>query len=43
MAKAIVRTALSEAETLKGQAGRFVEDLDRAHTAAVMAETAAEI
>lgn len=34
----VVRTALSEAETLKGQAGRFVEDLDRAHTAAVMAE-----
>jgi signal transduction histidine kinase/DNA-binding response OmpR family regulator len=33
-----VRTAISEAETLKGQAGRFVEDLDRAHTAAVMAE-----
>ena len=33
-----VRTALSEAETLKGQAGRFVQDLDRAHTAAVMAE-----
>ena len=34
----VVRSALSEAETLKGQAGRFVEDLDRAHTAAVMAE-----
>lgn len=34
----VVSTALSEAETLKGQAGRFVEDLDRAHTAAVMAE-----
>ncbi len=34
----VVNSALSEAETLKGQAGRFVEDLDRAHTAAVMAE-----
>jgi signal transduction histidine kinase/DNA-binding response OmpR family regulator len=34
----VVTTALSEAEMLKGQAGRFVEDLDRAHTAAVMAE-----
>ena len=34
----VVTSALSEAETLKGQAGRFVEDLDRAHTAAVMAE-----
>ncbi len=34
----VVTSALSEAESLKGQAGRFVEDLDRAHTAAVMAE-----
>jgi signal transduction histidine kinase/DNA-binding response OmpR family regulator len=34
----VVRSALSEAETLKDEAGRFVEDLDRAHTAAVMAE-----
>ncbi len=33
-----VHSAQSEAEALKGQAGRFVEDLDRAHTAAVMAE-----
>ncbi len=30
--------ALSEAEVLKGQNSRFVTDLDRAHTAAVMAE-----
>ena len=34
----VVRTALSEAELLKDQNLRFVEDLDRAHTAAVMAE-----
>ncbi len=33
-----VRSALSEAEELKGQNSRFVDDLDRAHTAAVMAE-----
>jgi PAS domain-containing protein len=33
-----VRSALSEAEVLKGQNSRFVDDLDRAHTAAVMAE-----
>ncbi|MGL4239056.1 response regulator [Tabrizicola sp.] len=33
-----VRSALSEAEVLKDQNTRFVEDLDRAHTAAVMAE-----
>jgi len=34
----VVKTALSEAELLKDQNLRFVEDLDRAHTAAVMAE-----
>ncbi|MDE3026794.1 MAG: response regulator [Paracoccaceae bacterium] len=34
----VVRSALSEAETLKGQNSRFLSDLDRAHTAAVMAE-----
>lgn len=34
----VVRSALSEAEVLKGQNHRFVSDLDRAHTAAVMAE-----
>ena len=34
----VVRTALSEAELLKDQNLRFVGDLDRAHTAAVMAE-----
>jgi signal transduction histidine kinase/DNA-binding response OmpR family regulator len=34
----VVRTALTEAEVLKNQNTRFVEDLDRAHTAAVMAE-----
>ena len=34
----VVRSALSEAEVLKDQNHRFVEDLDRAHTAAVMAE-----
>ncbi|MFN4192124.1 MAG: response regulator [Tabrizicola sp.] len=33
-----VRSALTEAELLKHQNTRFVEDLDRAHTAAVMAE-----
>ncbi len=34
----VTRSALSEAEMLKGQNSRFVEDLDRAHTSAVMAE-----
>ncbi len=34
----VVKSALSEAEQLKGQQSRFVVDLDRAHTAAVMAE-----
>jgi signal transduction histidine kinase/DNA-binding response OmpR family regulator len=34
----VVRSALSQAEVLKDQNHRFVEDLDRAHTAAVMAE-----
>ncbi len=34
----VTRSALSEAEELKGQNSRFVEDLDRAHTTAVMAE-----
>ena len=34
----VVRSALSEAELLKDQNLRFVGDLDRAHTAAVMAE-----
>ncbi|MFN4202171.1 MAG: response regulator [Tabrizicola sp.] len=34
----VVRSALTEAELLKHQNTRFVEDLDRAHTAAVMAE-----
>jgi signal transduction histidine kinase/DNA-binding response OmpR family regulator len=34
----VVRSALSEAEVLKDQNTRFVVDLDRAHTAAVMAE-----
>ena len=34
----VTRSALSEAEALKGQNSRFVEDLDRAHTTAVMAE-----
>ncbi|MFN3282486.1 MAG: PAS-domain containing protein, partial [Tabrizicola sp.] len=33
-----VKSARSEAELLKDQNTRFVEDLDRAHTAAVMAE-----
>ena len=34
----VVKSALTEAETLKDQASRFVADLDRAHTTAVMAE-----
>jgi signal transduction histidine kinase/DNA-binding response OmpR family regulator len=34
----VVKSALSEAEVLKDQNLRFVDDLDRAHTAAVMAE-----
>ncbi|MES2551912.1 MAG: PAS-domain containing protein, partial [Pseudomonadota bacterium] len=34
----VVKSALSEAELLKDQNLRFVDDLDRAHTAAVMAE-----
>ena len=34
----VVKSALSEAELLKDQNLRFVEDLDRAHTAAVLAE-----
>lgn len=34
----VVKSALSEAEVLKGQNSRFMSDLDRAHTAAVMAE-----
>ena len=34
----VTRSALSEAEELKGQNSRFVQDLDRAHTSAVMAE-----
>jgi hypothetical protein len=34
----VTKSALSEAEALKGQNSRFVTDLDRAHTAAVMAE-----
>jgi signal transduction histidine kinase/DNA-binding response OmpR family regulator len=34
----VVKSALTEAETLKGQQSRFVDELDRAHTAAVMAE-----
>lgn len=33
-----VKSALSEAEVLKGQQTRFVQDLDHAHTMAVMAE-----
>jgi PAS domain-containing protein len=33
-----VRSAIDEAENLKGQQHRFVDDLDRAHTQAVMAE-----
>ena len=34
----MVRSALTEAAALKNQNHRFVEDLDKAHTAAVMAE-----
>jgi len=34
----VMRSALSEAEELKGQNSRFLSDLERAHTAAVMAE-----
>lgn len=34
----VVKSALTETETLKDQASRFVADLDRAHTTAVMAE-----
>ena len=34
----VTRSALTEAEVLKGQNTRFVADLDRAHTTAVMAE-----
>ncbi len=34
----VVRSALSEAEALKGQHSRFLTDLENAHTAAVMAE-----
>ena len=34
----VVKSALTEAELLKDQNTRFVEDLDRAHTLAVMAE-----
>jgi signal transduction histidine kinase/DNA-binding response OmpR family regulator len=34
----VVKSALFQAETLKDQNTRFVEDLDRAHTVAVMAE-----
>jgi signal transduction histidine kinase/CheY-like chemotaxis protein len=33
-----VKTALTEAEVLKGQNSRFMGDLEKAHTAAVMAE-----
>lgn len=36
--RAVVKTALSEAEKLKGQNSRFLSELERAHTAAVMAE-----
>ncbi|EEW27015.1 hybrid sensor histidine kinase/response regulator [Rhodobacter ferrooxidans] len=34
----VVKSALSEAEVLKGQNNRFMHDLERAHTAAVVAE-----
>lgn len=34
----VVKSALSEAEALKGQNRRFLSDLERAHTAAVSAE-----
>lgn len=36
--RGIARNAVSEAETLKVQQSRFIADLDRAHTHAVMAE-----
>ncbi|MGV8985655.1 MAG: response regulator [Cypionkella sp.] len=36
--RGIAQSAVSEAEMLKGQQSRFIEDLDRAHTHAVMAE-----
>ncbi len=36
--RVVARNAVSEAEALKGQQSRFIEDLDRAHTHAVMAE-----
>ena len=36
--RSVVREAKSEAEALKGQNARFLTDLDRAHTLAVMAE-----
>ena len=34
----VVKSALTETEALKGQQSRFVDELDAAHTAAVMAE-----
>ena len=34
----VVKSALSEAEALKGQNLRFLDELERAHTTAVMAE-----
>ncbi len=34
----VVKSALTEAESLKGQNSRYVHELDRAHTTAVMAE-----
>ncbi|MFM2391674.1 MAG: hypothetical protein RLZZ437_3229 [Pseudomonadota bacterium] len=36
--RSVAQSAMSEAATLKGQADRYVGDLDRAHTTAVMAE-----
>lgn len=36
--RVVARNAVSEAEALKGLQSRFIEDLDRAHTHAVMAE-----
>ncbi len=36
--RAVAQTAMTEAASLKGQADRFVGDLDRAHTTAVVAE-----
>ncbi len=36
--RSVAREAKSEAEALKGQNARFLTDLERAHTAAVMAE-----